>query len=180
MDGRYVVHLMLRFMSTLETCSLQHANYNIHTHTYHNTHHTGNVRTWTDTPCVPVLYNYTLNTHTFEVEGTYQIGLEVEDIAGNIGNNPNVYTYTYDITPPEITLTSVSQNTSDFYHRGNESWILVEMRLSEVCDEVNTELHFSTDDVSSYEKIGELRYDFSAHIPPDPHTFIQHTHLDTF
>ena len=69
-----------------------------------------------------------------------------------------MYTYTYDITPPELTLTSLSQNTSHYFHRGNETWILVEMKLSEVCIEVNDVLHFSTDDVTSYEKVDELTY----------------------
>ena len=99
-----------------------------------------------------------MNHHTFQTEGTYQIGVEIEDIPGNSAKVPNVYTYTYDITPPEITFTSVFQNTSDFYHRGNESWILVEMKLTERVTEVNNQLHFSTDDVTSYEKIDECTY----------------------
>ena len=40
---------------------------------------------------IPLLYNYSLNHHTFETEGTYQIGVEIEDIAGNRAKVPNVY-----------------------------------------------------------------------------------------
>ena len=61
-----------------------------------------------------LLNNFTLDNWTFVNEATYQIGVEIEDVPGNQAKVPNVYTYTYDITPPEITLRSVTQNTTNF------------------------------------------------------------------
>ena len=67
------------------------------------------------------------------------------------------------------------QNTTDFYHRGNESWILVEMKSERVV-EVNHQLHFSTDDVTSYEKIDEFTYilNVSSHGVTENETIVFH------
>jgi len=69
----------------------------------------------------------------------------------------------------------VIQNTTDFYHRGNESWILVEMKSERVV-EVNHQLHFSTDDVTSYEKIDEFTYilNVSSHGVTENETIVFH------